>query len=89
MIDAPGWYVYRPVAALAEWDGTAWTGSTHQAAAAPELPGLEDLAGRSLDAEELMAVQRLVRRRQCCAQPAAPECRSIGESSPGVPAVPD
>ena len=39
MIDAPGWYVYRPVAALAEWDGTAWTGSTHQAAAAPELPG--------------------------------------------------
>ncbi len=39
MIDAPGWYVYRPVAALAEWDGTAWTGSTHEAAVAPELPG--------------------------------------------------
>ena len=39
MTDPPGWYVYRPVAALAEWDGTAWTGSTHAAAAAPELPG--------------------------------------------------
>jgi hypothetical protein len=39
LIDAPGWYVYRPVAALAEWDGTAWTGSTHEAAVGPELPG--------------------------------------------------
>ena len=39
MIDPPGWYVYRPVAALAEWDGTAWTGITHEAALAPELPG--------------------------------------------------
>lgn len=39
MIDPPGWYVYRPVAALAEWDGTAWTGSSHEAALTPELPG--------------------------------------------------
>jgi hypothetical protein len=37
--DAPGWYCYRPVPALAEWDGTAWTGSTHGATAAPELDG--------------------------------------------------
>jgi hypothetical protein len=37
--DLPGWYVYRPVAALAEWDGTAWTGRTHDTAAGPELPG--------------------------------------------------
>ena len=39
MIDPPGWYVYRPVAALAEWDGTAWTGSTHEAGGAAQLPG--------------------------------------------------
>ncbi|HEY5110226.1 MAG TPA: PrsW family glutamic-type intramembrane protease [Acidimicrobiales bacterium] len=39
MTDAPGWYCYRPVAALAEWDGTAWTGSTHYASAAPVLAG--------------------------------------------------
>ena len=40
LIDPPGWYVYRPVAALAEWDGTAWTGSTHEAAVAPDFPAL-------------------------------------------------
>ena len=37
--DPPGWYCFRPVPALAEWDGTAWTGSTHYAAAAPVLAG--------------------------------------------------
>ena len=39
MTDPPGWYCYRPVAALAEWDGTAWTGDTHYATAAPDLAG--------------------------------------------------
>ncbi len=39
MTDPPGWYCYRAVASLAEWDGTAWTGNTHYTATAPELPG--------------------------------------------------
>ena len=39
MIDEPGWYCYRAVPALAEWDGTAWTGSTHYASGAPDLAG--------------------------------------------------
>ncbi|HEY4929327.1 MAG TPA: PrsW family glutamic-type intramembrane protease, partial [Acidimicrobiales bacterium] len=39
MTDGPGWYCYRPVPALAEWDGTAWTGSTHYTSAAPVLAG--------------------------------------------------
>jgi len=39
LTDVPGWYCYRPLPALAEWDGTAWTGSTHEAAAAPVLAG--------------------------------------------------
>ncbi len=39
MTDGPGWYCYRPVPALAEWDGTAWTGNTHYTSAAPILAG--------------------------------------------------
>ncbi|HEX7460214.1 MAG TPA: PrsW family glutamic-type intramembrane protease [Acidimicrobiales bacterium] len=39
MTDPPGWYCYRPVPAMAEWDGTAWTGSTHYTASAPILSG--------------------------------------------------
>jgi hypothetical protein len=39
LTDEPGWYCYRAVPALAEWDGTAWTGSTHAAVGAPELTG--------------------------------------------------
>jgi len=39
LTDEPGWYCYRAVPALAEWDGTAWTGSTHNATGAPELAG--------------------------------------------------
>ena len=39
MSDPPGWYCYRAVPSLAEWDGTAWTGDTHFAARAPDLPG--------------------------------------------------
>ena len=35
----PGWYCYGPVPRLAEWDGTAWTGDSHGAAAAPVLAG--------------------------------------------------
>jgi len=26
LTDEPGWYCFRPVPSLAEWDGTAWTG---------------------------------------------------------------
>jgi hypothetical protein len=37
--EAPGWYCYTARAGLAEWDGTAWTGAVHDAAAAPVLPG--------------------------------------------------
>ena len=39
MTDEPGWYCYRSVPALAEWDGTAWTGSTHSSLSAPVLAG--------------------------------------------------
>ncbi len=39
MNDPPGWYCYRAVASLAEWDGTAWTGDIHYTDRAPELPG--------------------------------------------------
>jgi len=39
LTDPPGWYCYRPVPAMAEWDGTAWTGSTHYTASAPTLSG--------------------------------------------------
>ena len=39
MTDEPGWYCYRAVPALAEWDGTAWTGSTHASLGSPVLPG--------------------------------------------------
>lgn len=38
MTAEPGWYSYRAVPAEAEWDGTAWSGST-RLAAAPELAG--------------------------------------------------
>ena len=36
--EPPGWYCYTARAFLAEWDGTAWTGAVHHAAAAPVLP---------------------------------------------------
>jgi hypothetical protein len=39
LTDEPGWYCYRAVPALAEWDGTAWSGSTHHASGTPELAG--------------------------------------------------
>ena len=39
MTDEPGWFCYRAVPSLAEWDGTAWVGSTHYASRAPELAG--------------------------------------------------
>ena len=37
--DPPGWYCFSLRPALAEWDGVAWTGSAHSAAAGPFLPG--------------------------------------------------
>jgi hypothetical protein len=37
--DPAGWYCFSTQARLAEWDGTAWTGSTHGSWAGPWLPG--------------------------------------------------
>jgi hypothetical protein len=37
--DPAGWYCFSTQARLAEWDGTAWTGSTHGAWTGPWLPG--------------------------------------------------
>lgn len=37
--DPPGWYCFSIQPRLAEWDGTAWTGTDHAAVAGPVLPG--------------------------------------------------
>ena len=37
--DPPGWYCFSTQPRLAEWDGVAWTGTTHAAVAGPVLPG--------------------------------------------------
>ena len=37
--DPPGWYCFSVQPRLAEWDGVAWTGTAHAAAAGPVLPG--------------------------------------------------
>ncbi len=37
--DTAGWYCYTARPRLAEWDGVAWTGTTHAAAGPPVLPG--------------------------------------------------
>ena len=37
--DPPGWYCFSVRPRLAEWDGVAWTGTTHAAVAGPVLPG--------------------------------------------------
>ncbi len=37
--DPAGWYCFSLQPRLAEWDGVAWTGSTHATGSGPLLPG--------------------------------------------------